>query len=306
MAPFIAVGRNTFSEIIRQPFYAGVVLTSLLGYALSPSFAMFTLGEDASLLADFGVSAVFFAGLLLAAFGVPAVAGRERERKTLDLLLSKPVGREAVLLGKLAGVLAALAAAWLLFTAALLLAARQGPPLTAAQRLDWPAAAAGWGALLLTFTAAGLTAARRARALGVLTVRYGLAFYALGLVVAGFLAPDGHPQPFGRGFDPALFAALVLALFGVAVVAVTAVVLSLLLRRGAALATLVLFVAGLTVGGDSFLLLPDLQLFWAGELFYQPAPALSALYVGKGALYAGLYGGAWTCAGAWLLGRSEA
>ena len=111
MRPLFAMARVTFAETIRQPFFGLVVIGTLGALALGPALAMFSLEDDRPLLKDFGVSTVFLAGSILAAFGASTILAREFERHTLQTILSKPVSRAALLLGKLLGLLAALALA---------------------------------------------------------------------------------------------------------------------------------------------------------------------------------------------------
>lgn len=306
MRASFAIARNTFVEVVRQPAYSLITCGTLLGYALSPYLAMFALRDDANLLKDFGVSTIFLSGLLLAAAGASAMAGKEGGDNPALTILSKPVGRASFVLGRLAGVLAALGAAGSIFTLALLLAARQGPPRGAHQPVDWPAAAALWGALLLTLALAAVRSLRRSRRFGAALLGAALLVYPLLTLSAAFLDGGWRLQPVGRGFDPLLVAAAVLALFGVFVIGALAVVLSLLLRKGAVLGTIIVFVAGLALGSDTpwwLFFIPDLQLFWVGDLFYRPASWLPAAYVVEAGVYALAYSLVWLSLGIWAFGR---
>src|SRR6185436_16149096 len=101
MGPVAAIARGTFTEVIRQPFYTLIVSATIAALALSPSLAMFSLGQDLGLLLDFGASTLLLSGLLIAAFGAAAVLGRELEGKRASAVLAKPIGRGEFLLGKL-------------------------------------------------------------------------------------------------------------------------------------------------------------------------------------------------------------
>ncbi|MBI3828387.1 MAG: ABC transporter permease [Planctomycetes bacterium] len=146
-----AVARNTFVESIRQPIYVVLLLGTILLMALNPALCAFTLdmeGDDKMLL-DLGLSTLFVAGLLLAAFSAAGVFSREIANQTVLTVISKPIGRSAFVLGKYLGVLGALAVAWLVWAIAFLLSVRHEVLSNAAQELDGPVLLFGFGALLL-------------------------------------------------------------------------------------------------------------------------------------------------------------
>jgi hypothetical protein len=269
---------------------------------------MFTLRDDANLLKDFGVSNLLLSGLLLAAFGAAAAGGREAGSGGAQAIIVRPVGRATFVLGRLAGVLAALAAATALFALALLLAARQGPPRGEHEPLDWPAAAGSWGALGLSLAAAALAGLFRARRAGGVLLKAGLGAYAASVLLVALFDARGRFAPFAAGYDPLLARAMLLAFFAILLLGTAAVVLSCLWRRGAVLATLLLFVAGLAAGGAApswLVLVPDLQLFWAGDLFYRRDPSLPLGYVACAGAYALAAGAVWVGFGLWFYRRKE-
>ena len=78
--------------------------------------------------------------------------------------------------------------------------------------------------------------------------------------------------------------------------------------RHSVLGTLLVFLAGLALGGETLwwlIVLPDLQVFWVGELFYQAAPELPASYILRSGLYAFAYCSVWAALGMWCFGRKE-
>jgi hypothetical protein len=120
----VAIGRNAFLESIRQPVFVVLLLGGTLAMALNVSLAAFTLEDDNKLLIDLGLSTLFLAGLLLAAFASTSVLTREIENKTVLTVVSKPVPRAALVVGKYLGIVAALTLAYWALAAVFLLSVR--------------------------------------------------------------------------------------------------------------------------------------------------------------------------------------
>ena len=87
------IARNAFLESIRQPIHAVLVCVGLLALLLNVNIAAYTLEDDNKLLIDLGLSTLFLAGLLLAAFTATSVLSREIENKTC-LLYTSPSPRD--------------------------------------------------------------------------------------------------------------------------------------------------------------------------------------------------------------------
>ena len=101
---FLAIARNTFLESIRQPVVFVIALAGTLFIALSNPFATFTLENDQRMFVDIGLSSVFLAGVIGAAFVATNVLTREIENRTVLTVVSKPVPRPIFILGKYLGV----------------------------------------------------------------------------------------------------------------------------------------------------------------------------------------------------------
>lgn len=142
----ITIARNTFVESVRQPIYFIVVamvgiLQLFTTWASAFSMGMTESGEvsgDNKLMLDISLSTIFVAGMLLAAFLATAVLSREIENKTVLTVVSKPVGRPTVVLGKYLGVAAAIFIAVFTMLLFLQLALRHEVMSTAADDLDGP------------------------------------------------------------------------------------------------------------------------------------------------------------------------
>ena len=307
--PILALGGITFVEVTRQPAYILIVALTMIGQALSPALAMFSFHQDSSLLMDFGVSTISLSGLLLVAFGATAVLGREFDSRVIHTVLSKPVGKGALLVAKWLGLVASLLVAGFLYTLVLLLAARQGPPSHAGHPWDGPVLVGGTSGLVLGLGAALVRSLRSSRPFGPLATGRVAAGLSLGFLLAAAFDREWRLQPFAAGFDPALPRAAVLALLGCGLLAAVAVLCSVLLRRGAFVGTVVVFLAGLAFGGRGTLtgaFLPDLKVFWAGDLVYEPAARLPWSYLAAAALYALSYSLFCLGVGTWVLRRRQA
>ena len=159
----LAIARNAFVEGLRQPVVLLLVLGSGVLQMLTTANTGFAMvleesGEvegDNKLLLDIGLSTVFVCGTILAAFIATASLSREIERKTVLTVVSKPVPRAIVVLGKYLGNSAAILLAVVGMLMFLLICLRHGVLSTAADDVDWAAVLAGVGSVAL----AGLIAA---------------------------------------------------------------------------------------------------------------------------------------------------
>ncbi|HRQ72482.1 MAG TPA: ABC transporter permease [Phycisphaerales bacterium] len=142
----LAIARNAFVESLRQPiFFILVVLSGILqvfntwGTAFSMGYSSSAeVSGDDKLLLDIGMATVFVCGTLLAAFVSTAVISREIEDKTILTVVSKPIARPVVVVGKFLGVTAAILIAVGTMVLFLFMAIRHGVMTTAGDRPDQP------------------------------------------------------------------------------------------------------------------------------------------------------------------------
>lgn len=308
LKPYLAIGRLTFGEATRQPAYGWVVVLTLLFEMLSPALAVFGFHQDQSFLREFGLSTVFVSGALLLAFSITAVLGRDFDSSALQPILAKPVSRGGFLAARWVGLVAALLQACVLFTLALLLADRQGPSSHAGAAVDPPVLLGGGGGAIVGLLAAVLWALVRGRPVGSLLVKGLGAGLGVGFLLAACFDRGWRIQPPGVGFEPLLAKAALLAFLGLVILCSASVLVSVILRRGAFLGTLVVFVGSLALAGQwgSWgLLLPDLRLFWVGDVLYTVCPSLPAPLLVQAALYALSYSLFCLGLGAIVMGRRE-
>ncbi len=142
---FFSLAHNTFVETVRQPIFGVILLVTALMLILNVSLAGFTLDDDDKLLLDLGLSTLMLSGLFLSTFSAAGVLSREIENKTVLTVISKPISRPVFILGKFAGLLAALALAFFLSVLVFILDQRHGVLQNSPDPRDGPVAIPGAG-----------------------------------------------------------------------------------------------------------------------------------------------------------------
>lgn len=158
----ITIARNTLVESLRQPVVCILILLSAVAQAFATASTGFSMGMEESgevsadnkLLLDIGLSTVFGLATVLAAFVATAVMSREIENKTVLTVVSKPVPRPAVVVGKYLGVVGTILIATVTMLLFLLMGIRHGVLMTAADDADMPVILFGTGAIFLSIALA--------------------------------------------------------------------------------------------------------------------------------------------------------
>ena len=283
--PLFAIARNAFLESIRQPIHAVVICTALLALILNVNVAGYTLEDDNKLLIDLGLSTLFLSGLLLAAFTATSVLSREIENKTVITVVSKPVPRPLVVLGKFLGVAASSATAYWLLAVVFLLTVRHRVQSSVREEdiFDPPVVTFGLLAILLTFLFSGLTNYLYRWPFPSTFSLTGavMATAAWGLVSC--INRNWRLQAPGTDFNPQLTIGLVLVFE--AIIVLTAIAIAASTRLGQVPTLLVcvgMFLVGLVgeyflslaVAGRNWLaplaaVVPNLQFFWPADALTQ-------------------------------------
>ncbi len=116
----LAIGRVTFSEIIRDKVLYNIILIAILLLGLSILAAKVTfIGPDRVLL-DFGLSAVGLSCTMIATFTGSAMLGKEYDRRTVFVALSHPISKLQFIIGKFCGLAAVITVNWLLLSTLLM------------------------------------------------------------------------------------------------------------------------------------------------------------------------------------------
>lgn len=251
----LPIARNAFVESVRQPVYLVMLLAAGLLQVLNTWVSGFTMGyrnvpgevtADDKLLFDVSLATVFVCGMVLAAFIATATISREIDNKTILTVVSKPIGRTTVIVGKFLGVAAAMTVAIAIMMGMLMIAIRHGVLTTAADYIDQPVIVFGVGGFALALVLAGVT-----------NFLYGWSFpqtaalLMLPLIWVGYLlilliSKKWEWQPIGTDFKPQIMMACLC--IGGALLVMTAIAVAASTRLGQVMtivACLLFFLLGL-------------------------------------------------------------
>ena len=116
-----AVAANTVREAIRDKVLYNLVFFALLVMGASVVLGNMTLGEGIKIIMDLSLAAMSVFGLLIAIFVGIGLVHKEIQRRTVYMLLAKPVSRANFVIGKYVGLMLVIALNVAIMTAALLL-----------------------------------------------------------------------------------------------------------------------------------------------------------------------------------------
>lgn len=310
MIKFWSIAQNTFVQIIRQPIYGIILLVTIMVLLGMIPLSMFTMGEkggdykvtDQRMLIQLSLTNLLLAAALLAALCASSALSREIEERTALTVLAKPVSRAIFVLGKFAGLAAAVLTACYILSLVMLMTVRHGVLSAVSDPYDVP---------VITFFLSGFFLAMLAAALG--NIFFGWHFVSaltLALVICmsvamgliGFIGPAWTVIPFGEGLSAQLLVGLALILM--AVMVLTAVAVAASTRLGLILTLLVCL--GVTLVGTIYPalfgkwqdkivlvqlispLVPNLTYFFALDAIAKNQP-ITADYVALAGLYCLLY-----------------
>src|SRR3954471_9728461 len=100
MRAIVLIAVNVFRESVRDKVLYNLVLFAILLMGASFLIGQLTAGQDVKIIKDLGLAATSIFGLFIAVFiGIQLVA-KEVERRSIYSLLSKPIDRYQLILGK--------------------------------------------------------------------------------------------------------------------------------------------------------------------------------------------------------------
>jgi ABC-2 family transporter protein len=108
-AVVFAIGLNTFREAIRNKILYALLLFAVVLILSAVALAQLSLHEEARITRDVGLGGIELFGALIAIFVGVNLVYKELERKTVFVLIPKPVHRWEFILGKFAGMVLTLA-----------------------------------------------------------------------------------------------------------------------------------------------------------------------------------------------------
>lgn len=115
------IASTTYREAARQPIYYILLLSFAALILLSNMTTLFAFEQEGRMIREMAVSSVILCGALLSIVMAGTVVTAEMERRTALTILSKPVTREQLLLGKYFGLLRAHVVAFLFLLCVLIL-----------------------------------------------------------------------------------------------------------------------------------------------------------------------------------------
>lgn len=155
MRPFFKIATNAFMELVRQPIFLILLISSCVFIVFLASVYYFALGEDPKLMKDTGLAFIFLLGLFGAVTSASASVSRELQSGTALAVLAKPVGRARFLIAKYVGVAAALTLLCFASLVAILFASRIATDVYG--EVDFTAVSIFYGAIALACLLGGFS-----------------------------------------------------------------------------------------------------------------------------------------------------
>lgn len=145
------IASNVFREVIRDRilYLIGLYAIALLG--ASAALPYLAASTEDKILLDVGIAAIALLGLLVAVFVGTGLVNKEIEKRTVSVLIAKPISRTEFIVGKHWGLSAVLAVLIFAMTAILML-------LLSLQQIPYPAGSLWLAALFLVLELSLITA----------------------------------------------------------------------------------------------------------------------------------------------------
>jgi len=100
----LSIAANTFRETIRNKILYAILAFALIVIGLTFFLADLSVGDFARIIADVGLASIHLFGVIMAVFLGINLVSNEVDRKTIYILLSKPVRRFEFIFGKTLGL----------------------------------------------------------------------------------------------------------------------------------------------------------------------------------------------------------
>jgi ABC-2 type transport system permease protein len=201
MKKLLTIAANTFTETLRQPVYAVIIVAALLLFILAPALTMYSLDDDNKFLREISLSTLFLASLFISIFAASGAVAEEIGNKTITTVVTKPVQRPIFLLAKFLGVALAVALAHYLCTIAYLMAIRHGVMETVNDTHDWSVISIAAGVLLLTFLFTAFFNYFYDWQFSSTAIVLGAVFASVGIVFLAFFDRNWKFDPAGDGIN---------------------------------------------------------------------------------------------------------
>jgi ABC-type transport system involved in multi-copper enzyme maturation permease subunit len=100
----LSIAANTFRETIRNKILYAILAFALFVIGMTFFLADLSVGDFTRIIADVGLASIHIFGVVMAVFLGITLVSNEVDRKTIYLILSKPVRRHEFLFGKTLGL----------------------------------------------------------------------------------------------------------------------------------------------------------------------------------------------------------
>ena len=318
MRQFFTIAANAFMELVRQPIFLLLMTVSVVFELFLAVPYYFAFGDEPKLVENSALAVLFLSGLFGAVLSASSSLAREIRSGTALAVLSKPVGRVKFLLGKFAGLAAALTVLTYINTVGLLLASRMA--FDAYGKTDLPALGIFTAGVVLAYLLGGFTNFFLRRTFVSDAVFAMLLFCTLAAFIIFQFTHQMESMGTVGHVNWNLLPAGILILFALWILAAIALACS---TRFDTIPTLAICSAIFLLGlvSDYFFgrpaaqghwwastlysVIPNWQLFWLADAIETGKNTFQWTYVGKALAYAIFYAGAALAAGAALFEERE-
>ena len=116
MGRIVKIAKNVFGEAIRDRILYIIGLFALLMVAAVRLIPELSVGTDDKIILDFGLAAISILGLIVTVFIGTNLVNKEIEKRTVYILVAKPLSRSELIVGKHIGLSAVLAVLLIVMT----------------------------------------------------------------------------------------------------------------------------------------------------------------------------------------------
>lgn len=104
MKTIINIAKNTFKEAIRDQILYGILIFAFIFLGSTIFLGSISLGEDLKIIKDLGLAGIYLFSVIITIFLGSSLIYKEIEKKTLYIILSKPVSKLQFICGKFFGL----------------------------------------------------------------------------------------------------------------------------------------------------------------------------------------------------------
>lgn len=177
----LAIAINVFWEVMRERVLYLIALFAIFLFGTLRLLREFSLGTEYKIITDLGIAGIGVIGLIVAIFVGTGMINKEIEKRTVLVLLAKPISRADLIVGKYFGLTGVLGI--LIFCTSLIYLI-----FLSLNRVEYPLGSMVIALFFIFLELALLTAV--AIALGVFTSSLLATLLTVGVYVMGHLSPD--------------------------------------------------------------------------------------------------------------------